>query len=288
MSFPELYRVKTDVGTYIPEDRLENLLTKLQNRIDKILAESRKGLETFEVTREDYTVTLSLARQITVTLPDGTTDKEMAKINKILKDEVMVAQIDVPASVLDQSQAEQHNLWFFAGATGGQPSESNKILVAQTFTPAVSGLLDKIDIYFVQGSPIGTINVSIQSTDELGKPTGDILTSKVIDISTILGDGFFTISFDVLVDLVAGVKYAIVINSGDVGNCFFGVAHTLSLVSSPEVDSYTRGEFLINYPDSWNTIKDSGIRSYENNGEFWPDIIYGALYYDMTFNSYML
>ena len=96
MAFPEIYKVKTDVGTYIPEDKLANVIAKVTQRIDKILAAERKGKETIAVERENYIIEVSLARQLTITLPFGTTDKEMVKINKAIKEEVMVAQIELP------------------------------------------------------------------------------------------------------------------------------------------------------------------------------------------------
>ena len=56
MSFPEILKLKTDVGTYIPDNKLPGMIEKLKSRIDKILAKERDGLTVITVTREDVII----------------------------------------------------------------------------------------------------------------------------------------------------------------------------------------------------------------------------------------
>ena len=112
MSFPHLYKLQLNVGQYIPDEHLDIYLSRLETRIDSLLAEERKGLSTIVVNRpaetfpvEDGTLNLRLARTIDITLPFGTTNLEYDNIKQSTKDLednfITVSRIE---GVLDQEQ----------------------------------------------------------------------------------------------------------------------------------------------------------------------------------------
>jgi hypothetical protein len=289
MSFPHLYKLQLNVGQYIPDEHLDIYLSRLETRIDSLLAEERKGLSTIVVNRpvesfpvEDGTLNLRLARTIIITLPFGTTNLEYNNIKQDTKDLednfITVSRIE---GVLDQSQIvmpstvspipvdlTEYSNW--PGRYNGiwyqwptAPTMAN-LLVAQTFTANKTGILTKINLFFSVINLAGNILITIQTTNEDGKPTGVILETITVDpeyLKSLDGNTEATFYCNGNTHLISGTKYALVFDAsdihGDENSWGFFYACVMYYALPSTTDRYTRGELLIYNNDSWETTKNS-------------------------------
>lgn len=92
----------------------------------------------------------------------------------------------------------------FAGATGTQR------VLAQTFTASISGAL--IQVRVDASCSTGELVVQIQAVDGSGRPNGNVLASNPVVTA---GTGLPTFTFASPAQVVAGVRYAIVLDATD-------------------------------------------------------------------------
>jgi len=86
---------------------------------------------------------------------------------------------------------------------------------AQTFTPSVSGQITKVKLKLYRSSVSYDFVVSINTTNEEGRPTATILCSKTYDsepITTDVAGEWYEFSFDTPATLTKDVLYAIVLH----------------------------------------------------------------------------
>jgi len=260
MAFPEIYKAKVDVGSYIPEDRLDSAIKKILNRINKIVADVRKNLTTIAVERETVDISVDLVRQLIITVPFGTTNEEKIKINKAIKEEVMVVQVSIPASVLDQKQefgAEEYN-----GIDDISSEEYSIVKIFQTFTVGLSGDLAKVEIFQPWDISYGTLVVNLKNVDINGLPIGPVLSTTTGEI---LENGWMAFNFvDNIQGVTEGTKYAL---EFDFSRVMVGHVVIFGAASETE-DFYLKGKAL----KSRNDILEE----------------YSTAYTDLTFRTYIL
>jgi len=308
MSFPHLYKLQLNVNKYIPDEQLDIYLSRLETRIDSLLAEERQGLATFTVNRplesfsvEDGTLNLRLAKTIDITLPFGTTNLEYNNIKQDTKDLednfITVSRIE---GILDQSQLVMPStvspiptdLIEYSGWPGRYngiwyqwptaPSMTD-ILVAQTFTANKTGILTKINLFFSVTNLAGNILVTIRTVNEQGKPTATILETITIDpeyLKSLDGNTEATFYCNGTTHLTAGIKYAVVVDAsdihGDENSWGFFYACVMYYAKPSLVDNYSRGEMLIYHGGDWETTKNSSyeIQTYDlGEGHGWNGLI---------------
>ena len=106
---------------------------------------------------------------------------------------------------------DQHAEPSFVNAAFAQQNSK----LAQTFTPSVSGTLDQVMLRLAKNGSPGTLNIDIFETAG-GMPTGSSLASATFSDSTSGLSGSYT-NFDIVftspASLVAGMKYAIVLDA---------------------------------------------------------------------------
>jgi hypothetical protein len=113
---------------------------------------------------------------------------------------------------------------------------------AQTFTPAITGYLDSVELY-LSPSPHGTVFVSIQgTTGSTPVPNGTTLSSKSLAVPASSPAGWFRFYLGPNPTLVAGHVYAIVFTPTDNVISYGGT-------SNP----YHRGRALVFSGGSWVT-----------------------------------
>jgi hypothetical protein len=287
MSFPEIYKTKINVGKYISDDIVNSFLTRLQKRIDRFLAPSRQGLETFQVNRdsksytvEDGTITLSLVRTIDITLPIGTTTEEFNNIRQTTNDiEDSFINIGRTEGILDQEQivlpstdpfppvgdvyavAEWEGRWYGIWFNYPTAPSMQNLPVAQTFTADKTGKLAKIVLCWGSLNITGSLTIQIQTTDIQGKPTGVVLETLVVPAEDIVWAGTVNHYLSGNTHVVSGTKYAIVIDSINISgnNDSYGFFWALVLYyGKPSItDYYSNGEMLIYNNGTWATTKNS-------------------------------
>lgn len=167
-------------------------------------------------------------------------------------------------SVLDQSQET---------ASGYSPIFNNAIL-AQTFTPSITGQLDHVDLrtWNAYGNPTGpgiVTNVSIVETADAGRPTGTVLA--VVQVPQfVLGWNSVDFSAEAIA-LNAGTQYGIV------------MANTDPSYLTPPTDT-----FLVQWDDNhypggilWEWLPATGWAPARFNAASLPEVA------DATFRTFM-
>ena len=144
---------------------------------------------------------------------------------------------------------------------------ADRVPTTQTFTPALNCGLSAYKWGVGHwGSVTGTITFKVTTTDLSGKPTATVLASKVFTVTGLspTGDKTYTVTFDSIIPLTSGVKYAITQEfSGDWSGT--GINWAMLGVTN-ESDVYTRGEALWYETGAWN---DRGTNS---DYQFWTII----------------
>jgi hypothetical protein len=117
----------------------------------------------------------------------------------------------VKPDVLDQKQDSE---------SGGWKSWSGGVKVAQTFTPTMSGFLDRVQLWLANDYHCSDVDVTIQIVNLLGYPSGIVIGSRTLPSSSIFsGNGWWTTIHFNNTFVFAGRQYAIVLEhaSGSLG-----------------------------------------------------------------------
>ena len=116
------------------------------------------------------------------------------------------------AGTLDQQQTSVSNASPILGPNSVPPQS-----LAQTFTPALSGGLDQVDLYLGRFSPTGPVTVEIRNVSGGGAPGSDVLASKSVPATAVPVFGsetFVAVPFASPAQVLTGTQYAIVVYTG--------------------------------------------------------------------------
>jgi hypothetical protein len=117
------------------------------------------------------------------------------------------AGLALAASTLDQSDLNQ---------TASGPAILPGEAMAQTFTPALTGSLDRVDLVVVRQGTTGNFTVQIRTVDVGGAPTATVLGSGSVPMASLPPSitppplPFTSVALTTPVSVVAGTTYAIV------------------------------------------------------------------------------
>jgi len=164
------------------------------------------------------------------------------------------------AGTLDQSQPIISNTAAFV---------SNQFFGAQTFTAALGGRLDQVDVAIGKSSlAVQPLDVEIRAVAS-GQPTGPVLASASAPAASFplasFPSTFTAVTFTAPAVVAAGTQYAIVIKTASCGfsNCF-------NWVTGPVGSSYAAG---------------SGFQSSDSGATWSPLNAFGSM--DFTFKTYV-
>ena len=164
------------------------------------------------------------------------------------------------AILLDAPVVDQQN----QSVTGNGFGISNTSWAGQTFTPAVTGKLTRMDLeLFCSGCTAASPNITVSIRATSGSPavpTGaDLVSTTIPGFNDGGAGGFKTATFGSPITLTAGTRYAVVIrNSAAFANGT--VAYTCSC--TPNTNPYTSGQFVTsgNSGSTWTADTTVGGR----------------------------
>ena len=204
----------------------------------------------------------------------------VSMVRRVLVCGVLATVALVPAAVwalgtLDQQQTDIRYSFETGGRINGS-SISGGTSLAQTFTPAVTGLLDRVDLTLESGSNDNLVGVLVQIRDvdtSSHAPGSHVLASTTVPVSTLwsVGDSggtFEPITFPNPAYVVAGTQYAIVLYTEGGSERYRW--HGSHVVDDSNIDPYTGGSVFISTsspplnwaPPAFLPNVDAGFKTY--------------------------
>ncbi|CAN5354563.1 hypothetical protein BH09BAC2_BH09BAC2_16080 [soil metagenome] len=146
--------------------------------------------------------------------------------------------------------------------------------IGQTFTPATSGYLTRVDIGMFSNTNPGTATIEIRSVTG-GLPTTTVLASSIINFSG--GTNFYPVTFTTPFQVTAGTQYAIVLKAPVTGTAGNWIQYC---IPNPSCNPYSGGNTVTstNSGSSWASRGTDGvfrtyISTYYSTGTFTSSII---------------
>lgn len=189
----------------------------------------------------------SLAQTIDSNCAIDTTQSDF-EAGQLSNADTMISSGDVKLAVPPSVNEEQTGLSAFSNSFTATTWQS------QTFTPSITGRLNKVDFQAAltsAASVAGTVVVEIRNTAS-GVPGSTVLATKNLTSINSTGNLWYSVTFDTPVNVTAGTLYAIVLRAGT-GGPYRGV-----YVSS---NAYPGGAWLqsSNSGASWATLTSGGV-----------------------------